>query len=915
MMRRLCFRRRLRGERDEGAALIVVMMISTVLLIVLGAAGATLVSQIGPTGQSVDGGAAVAAAEAGIEDFVSTVNNNCSPVDGFGCPWLATKPSKGVTTVASGSTSNETYTWSVTATVDGWARVKSVGTSGTQTKSLVADIQATPSFNNFEYFTKFETYPSDFVNSFYGPRNIQITSGNASGSSLTGPGVLNWQGTCNSNNASDLSHCTPPSGTVSDFSTNICDDLYFPSDNGPGRGTDTAWDNGNRRPANSLATMGTDSTFAYYNEHGTFNPTSGSAVAETHTDTCDSSFEPNMEMNGPIYSQDAYLIDRGKDTGNSKNSMPIFDGNAYTTWDGTINGVQQPVNPNTHGHDRSYPNTDGDITTTIDPQPVYTSRVLELPADATKSQALATCVYTGPTRILIKQNIAFVTSPGTSTGAGACYTSTGNFKAGVGVTNAQVPISNSLIYVKNPTSGSPSLATRNNPIFNMSTNLQIPSNTSGDTLAGTWTDDSTYSATAACPSPVDVTKRRNFDCEASAANPPANVFAAIKNAVDNVVAGSDADSAVQADLVTAIKAKIDKANVLVNSKPSSMNKGDVRYQVTVGAATSGTATTTKPDTQSDAFFQSTAGQGYTKTPKSWAISITRYSCTQNGGCASNKITSTNMLTGGSTATRIVYTANSPLNSTSRFPWFGKQPGDTGYDAAKTYTDPTNDITQYYNGYGDAYVEGTLKGSMTIVAEHDIVATNDIIYNNTNLNTTTDGLALVADHDVRIYRPMTCTDDGTAGVTTAGFCPDDLTGVYTTPLQWPLPTNYPALKYQPDSAPSMTTTGTGVLDATVFALRGCFMMDNFYRGNIGYGVTVDGGLYQYHRGPTSLPYQGRPFQGSNTKMPGVTLTYQYDNMRAGQTDNGGLRVPWIPTPQDRPSGSTRTWNVIAISTGS
>jgi hypothetical protein len=51
------------------------------------------------------------------------------------------------------------------------------------------------------------------------------------------------------------------------------------------------------------------------------------------------------------------------------------------------------------------------------------------------------------------------------------------------------------------------------------------------------------------------------------------------------------------------------------------------------------------------------------------------------------------------------------------------------------------------------------------------------------------------------------------------------------------------------------------------------------------------------------------------MPGVNLNYQYDNMRAGQTDNGGLRVPWIPTPQDRPSGSTRTWNVIAISTGS
>jgi hypothetical protein len=27
------------------------------------------------------------------------------------------------------------------------------------------------------------------------------------------------------------------------------------------------------------------------------------------------------------------------------------------------------------------------------------------------------------------------------------------------------------------------------------------------------------------------------------------------------------------------------------------------------------------------------------------------------------------------------------------------------------------------------------------------------------------------------------------------------------------------------------------------------------------------------------------------------------------------VPWIPSPQNRPSGSTKTWNVVSISTGS
>ena len=85
------------------------------------------------------------------------------------------------------------------------------------------------------------------------------------------------------------------------------------------------------------------------------------------------------------------------------------------------------------------------------------------------------------------------------------------------------------------------------------------------------------------------------------------------------------------------------------------------------------------------------------------------------------------------------------------------------------------------------------------------------------------------------------------------------------------------------------------------------------GEIGYGINIYGGLYQYHRGATSMPYQGRPYQGSGTKMPGISVTYNYDNMRAGQAVNGGLRVPYIPPPDGRLTSNT--WNVISISTGS
>jgi hypothetical protein len=308
----------------------------------------------------------------------------------------------------------------------------------------------------------------------------------------------------------------------------------------------------------------------------------------------------------------------------------------------------------------------------------------------------------------------------------------------------------------------------------------------------------------------------------------------------------------------------------------------------------------------DPFLQQHSGGGFDTTTLGASVTVNRYACTAvlAGLCTAHSAPTA--IVAGSVSLAI--SLGTAATATANFPWFGAQTGPN------TYTDPNNDVTQYDNGYGDAYVEGQVKGSMSIVAEHDILLTNDVTYSNNTLATTTDGLALVADHDVRIYRPMTCSDDGTAGQTSAGYCPNDLTGVFTTPLSWPLPANFPANRYVPDNAPSMATDGSGQIYATIFTLRGSFMVDNFYRGNIGVPANVSGGLYQYHRGATSMPYQGRPYQGSTTKMPGMTLTYTYDNMRAGQAQNGGLRVPWIPTPSNRPIGSGRTWNVVSFSTG-
>jgi Tfp pilus assembly protein PilX len=924
-------RRSVSWRADEGQSLIFVMMISALVMIMMGTVSTALLSQIKPAKASQDTASALAAAEAGIEDFVSWVNTHCPAATSYNCPALASglsNPPTGVTnpttqrgvrvTGADAGGATQSFYWTVKYAASGFARVMSVGqvplsgATGTyRTKTLIADVNATPSFNNLQYFTKYETYAPDFLDSFYAARNIQVTSkADLSNTSLAGsatPGVVSWNGVCTYVDATTTPSCDP------NHDTGICSDLYYPSSIGPGRGSDAAWTNSVRRPSATVqANMGTNNSFAYFSELGSYKPNASSTqTAVTHNDTCDTSFEPNMVMSGPVYSQDAYLADRGLDTGNSKNSMPQFGDNAYSVWNGTINGSQTATGAN-GGYYRSYPGTNGQVVSAVTPFPTYTSTTLDLPSNATS--APRSCTYTGPTRILIQQQYAYVTSPGTPTATGSCYTSTGPFvnvhssdsrgqdptDASGGVVNAKVAINSTTIYVKNPASSvTPTLATRTSPIFNLATNVSIPANSTSNGLAGSWTTKATYPSAVPCPlSPADPTVQRNLDCETGlAANPKSNedVFTDIKNAVNTELAATPTIASLKAAVTGQLKAA---ALVAPNTV------GGIYYTVAVTQSkTPTTTTTTAPAAMNptDSFYQAANGSGYSTSTTTWNIAIDRNVCTSGGTCSK---TSTSAVVSGAVTKATNTALSGTLNSAASFPWFGAQSGPN------TYTDMNNDVTPYYHGYGDAYVEGTLHGQLSIVAEHDIVATKDLVYSNTNTTSTTDGLALVATHDVRVYRPMTCTDDGTAGATSLGSCPDDLTGTLTSALSWPLPNNLPSNMYKLDNAPSIPNGGTGQIDASIFALRGSFLIDNFYRGAVGSTVNITGGLYQYHRGPTSLPYQNRPFQGSNTKMPGMTLTYTYDNMQAGQNANGGLRVPWIPNPSGKLTN--RTWNTISIS---
>ncbi len=907
---------------DGGFALVFVLLIATLALILVGSGTATLVNQIRPTAAAIDSGAAMAAAEAGLEDFLAAANRNCPESSGFSCSWLSSLPhSPALTdpstqrgtavTGADGTSTRESFYWTVLGAVPGKARVEAfgqvpqgAGSPQLRTARLVADVEATPDFTAFEYYTTYETFPPDFISDFYGPRDVEVLD--PTGSSLSGSGLLHWNGTCS--DATSRPDCNNPN-SIDDLS--VCNALYYGSS---GR----AAMNAARIPVppDKVQALGTDGTFAYYDELGDFN-----GAPQTHWDTCDASFEPNMVMNGPLYSEDAYLVDRGSDTGNSKNSMPIFNGWAYSMWNGTVNGTQLPANPYNGGYERAYPGTDGQITTGMQPQPVYTSTELSLPPNADDAKSLATCLYTGPTRILLRSGFAYITSPGTPTaptppGPAYCYASTGSFTnpGGGGVVEAKVPVNTTLVYVQDPASSDDTPLPAGQRVFNLTGTSPLPPAAFSSTLGGPWSAAAGYSPTSPCPATTDpVRVRRDFDCEISGAASGAvapDELAAINSAVRKAMTSQLASaSAVQSAVQAAITAVLGPSALAAPTvfTPSA----DHYWTVSVNNPTYAATTSTPPALPvADPFLQTATTGGYTAQTTSVSVSIDRMKCTsiQNGKCANNALTDTPVVTGTANAKSATGT---DASTTAAWPWVGK---------LTDYTDPNNDVTQYRPDHGDVYIDGTLKGQLTVIADHDIVATNNLTYSNTDPLTTSDGLALVADHDVRIYRPMSCAkpDDpskmpsGYQKRTTWGYCPNDLTGVFTSPLSWPLPTNQPSTMYVPDAAPAMPDGGS--IDATIFTLRGAFLADNFYRGTNGRSASIYGGLYQYHRGPTSLPYQGRPYQGSTTKMPGVVITYNYDNMRAGQNANGGLRVPWLPVPQGRPHGSTRIWNITGISAG-
>lgn len=136
--------------------------------------------------------------------------------------------------------------------------------------------------------------------------------------------------------------------------------------------------------------------------------------------------------------------------------------------------------------------------------------------------------------------------------------------------------------------------------------------------------------------------------------------------------------------------------------------------------------------------------------------------------------------------------------------------------------------------GDVFLEGTLKGRLTIAAADTIVITGNTTY--LGGTTGTDVLGLIADNYIQVYHPVRCATMGSNGTCQA----------YAELLS-------------PNTGPSNVT-----IQAALLSLSHSFIVQNYQRGTTKGTLTVTGAIAQRYRGPVGT-----------TGNTGFIKNYTYD----------------------------------------
>lgn len=897
---------RLRGaqtEGDGGFALVFVMLVSLVIMLGVSTMMVVTASNIAPATHSAEDESALAAAQSGIQAYLAFLNAECTTFDSNPCAQITGNPVNG-TVPGAGGGGTESYTTTAlnpaSYLTDGFLRVKSVGTSGTGTRTLVADFSGQPNLLRYAYLSKYETLGTSFLNSYYPARQIRVDNAtDIAAAGLSGAKNVTW--------------AAPTSASGTPGNVGICDQLWYGAS---GRSAAKTSYDATLPTGMDWSATGSDATF--------YQP-------------CEVTFTSGMDFNGPVYSDDALYLSYGTQGGTgptfkvpAQESLPP----ASTAYDMT-----DPISTELY---REFPGVQGgpssDSTGWPDNTVQHAVNTLELPGDASGARAKATCVYVGPTRIRLNGNTATITSPMTQAdSSNSCYTSAGtsdlvgqkvpvstsvtlangttktNSAGAASVLEASVDVSKALIYVADAGSGTSWSAATTGSMFDVG---------SGNAPAVPADPAKTASLSY---NPATLSSGASFNTEASS-GPNWTSYSGTKSGttfqqwLNNIVSTTPST-----DIVSTISSALTPFNY------SSPGNGHYRYLVssTSTPSTSSTVTnTTVAATESDPLLSSTAGNA-ALTKQTTTTTITASVYRQGSHC--NLINLLGLCIGswvwdsGGTTQFTVTDTQTDVHYSQVF-----TPATSSFPVSK-------DVTQYstWNGSGnapgDVYIEGNTSGKLSLVAENDIVVTGPLTTNGTtgtNVRGETDwasggAVDLVADNNVRIYHPVSCAETPDAN-TSAGFCPNDITGLYdeSNPPTAVITSGgsfgdaHPALQYcnmttgyngntgNPNCS-AVTATGSGAvsqIDAAVIALNGSLMTDNFNRGEPLGDTTVTGGIYQLHRGATGQQWEVKADDTSRVAS-GYLLQDSYLDLEPAS-------LPYVPDLQY--SSGNQGWSVISTS---
>ncbi len=956
-------RDRLQPRGEAGFTLIYVLMITTIVTVLVASALVVSASNVVPSVRSAYNQAATAAAQGGIQSFLADLNtasacrNRTSVAECTG----HVAGSQDWTPIYSANGYVAEYKWSVTPTSDGgYFRVTATGraTQGaiSATRTLSADVAGGASTNCLDYAicTQYETQAPDVVQQLFPSRTIALDATARSHANA----VSGSTGTSVTWNA--------PDSSTSAGSINTCNALYY---------------GGNGREFNPPA--GADSAYVDWSATASIAGSQATSYQPCQVTLGASTklLAPASTANGAggYYTNDALLISNSNP---GSAGGPLLDEPVWTGYSSTEdpNGSGLEYRSLTlPGYD---PQVGGQPAQASHYLPKHTDSA-PAQITAAPSVPAGSCVYTGPTRIKLDgDGSATITSPlTTSAAAGSpagCYptsmaTGIDGFRTasltGIVGFSGVFAVENAGTAPATPAAAHSSTgwnltgqragdaASAANTVFDASAGAagatssvahtasaadggylpvvgQLPSSKDDGAWNPQW---ASFTGGSTCSTSTDARDLRFFNCYQSGTTYSPTAYPTLRSTVQAALAADPEAYSTPAALQTYLESLLAAGNSAdaANSTPAHGDNGSHRWVVSNVAADSSptdgctpasneqgptsTVGIDAPD-KGDAMFTNTDGSVHSAAK----IDTTCYTATIDLQIGQS-ILGLGKSWGDGGLLGLGLVAGSKIPQFSVTFTVKTSTTTTTTTAARSYFPSMSDITQYANATdasnapGDLYVEGTAPRSLALVAANDVIITGSLRPG----DSTSSGIEVVGQDNVRLYHPVSCLSTAPGdqlATTTAGFCPDDISGLYTT---------IPAAGYRPyeqytNLRPDLAGTGMAI-DAAIVALGtatsttecpkwggggtcgGELTTDNYGRGETLGTLRVTGSVVEVHHGALGEEWEVPDAAGQSRPQSGYALTATYRNVKSLIAD---VNVVDTATTSVSPG-----WHVVSVSTGS